>query len=125
MTPSLVDRLQARVRELEDRNEELKDLLGLNINAPCVVPFTKKERHLVGLLTMREMVTKDMAFAALYGDLPESDHPSDPGIITVYMWKIGNKLRDHGVIISMQRGVGWYLKKAQRAKLKALLEERP
>lgn len=109
---SELERLRERVRELEA-------VLGLRIDLPNALGLTPIETRIVGILISREIVSGEAIFSAVYGGKPYADQP-DQKVVEVHLVKIRRKLRKHGVKIKNSYGVGYYIEKADRAKLKEL-----
>jgi DNA-binding response OmpR family regulator len=107
-----------------DRIEELEYLVGLPKRTLCVVHFTRTEFKIVGLLLKHELVTREFIWRVLYGGMPDCDQPRTE-TVDVHLTFVRRKLRKQNISIATDHGHGWYLTKAERAKLEALLKERP
>jgi len=103
------------LESLRDQVDQLRDALGVNLKLPSN-PFslTPMEQEIVGLLVKREVADTGMLYAALYSNRHPSELPEDNNI-KVYIHKIRRK----GVGIKHVRGVGYYLDKGERERLRA------
>ena len=110
--------------EYRDRIEELEYLVGLPKRTLCVVHFSRIEFKMIGLFLKHELLTREFIWRVLYGGMPDCDQPNSK-TIDVHLSFLRHKLCDRDIIISTDHGHGWYLTKAEKAKLEALLQERP
>jgi DNA-binding response OmpR family regulator len=119
------------IARLRDRIEELEELLGMELPWPRPnLSLTPQEEKVLALLLRAEgrLVTRDFAFAAIYGGRPECDEP-DYGAKLIDVWifklrvKIKNALPLAGVKIRVEWGRGYYITKPDREKIVAFLSE--
>ena len=109
------------VHALQDRIEELEDLLGLRVPVPrSDLELTKIERQLLGILYRGGLISSEFAHRAIYGLRSECDQPNLK-IIDVFISRLRRKLRPHAIKLSTQWGEGYYFDAENRAKLKSLL----
>ena len=120
-TVSAVTELQ----QLRDRVAELEELLGMKTpQSPCrLLHLTPTEEKLCGLLLKRPLVTQDIFFVAVYGNLLECDQPKER-MLDVYICKLRKKLSPLEIEITTRPWVGYYLPAESKSKLVALLEDR-
>lgn len=112
----------SELERLRDRVTELEELLGLADNEIyAMLGLPKLQRSLLGLLMKRPLVSRDTAFAAIYGDRPEASQP-EIKILDVHLSHLRGRLRGLGVTITTRWGEGWYLVLEEKAKLRSLLE---
>jgi two-component system, cell cycle response regulator CtrA len=102
-----------------DRIDELEELLGLQVHLPNMFGLTPLEVKIVGLLTKRNIVSRDIIYSALYGSLPDCDQP-DPKTIEVHICKVRRKLSAYGLEIKNRYSVGYYIEDDVRSALKDL-----
>lgn len=115
---SLLDELsQAR-----DRIEELEQLLGMKVPKPRPFKGMPDIRwNLLCLLVKHKMVTREMAFSALYGGRPEADQPANLLIINTSVSRLNRAIKP--IRIKTARHVGYYLEKEDRQKIKSMMGE--
>ena len=83
------------------------------------------ERTIIGLLLARAICSYDSMYESLYSSRPECDWPDDTSTIKVAVSNLRKKLKPRNITIENQYGLGWYLTKANREALIALMQERP
>lgn len=118
----------SELQQLRDRVAELEDLLGMmsapalrQVLRPAKNQWLKKCEPMMGILLARHAVSKEQAFTALYGGLPEADQP-EPKMIDIVVHRLRQALTPHGIEIAVVWGVGWYMTEENKAKLRALIE---
>jgi hypothetical protein len=110
------------LQRLRDRIEDLEIELGCTGNDPLrFLVIRQKERDLLGILLRRETMSKETACMALYGSLVERERPDDK-IINVMLSRIRAALRRYDIKIESDYGVGWYIRAAEKAKLREIIE---
>lgn len=97
--------MQCECEKLRERIAELEDLLGMA--PPPVYPFRwigDVPMRLLGLIIRRGAVTREFAFRAIYGGLPESDQPKDDHVIDAHVCRLNKHLRPLGAEIESRYG---------------------
>ncbi len=117
-----------RTREqLQDRIEELEELLGIDQSTTgrlrAVLKLEPMHSEILGMLMKRGFVTRDGLYTVLYGDRPECEWP-DEKILDVQICKLRAflKKQGHEINIVTKWGTGWELPRAEKAKIKALID---
>lgn len=114
-----------QIAVLQDRVQELEELLGINDDVNVRFMFlgmTKMMRRLLGLLMARDLVSKETIYAALYGSLPENQQP-DIEVIGPWIFHLRNKLHDYDIRIVTVYGSGWAISPSDKARLLAVVAE--
>jgi two-component system cell cycle response regulator CtrA len=118
----LIQRLQDR---LQDRVEQLEEVLGLSRSSVSRMRETFGIRPLqartLGLLLSRDFVTRDGLYTALYGAMPESKWPDD-NVLDGHLCRLRRHLRPHGVVIRTQWGEGWHITAEDKTRIRAMLD---
>lgn len=111
--------------QMQDRIEELEELLGLPMPRLRSIPDIRStfDWRLLGLLMRRTLVTREFAFTALYGGLPEADQPKDVRIIDQRVYRLNLVLRRQGMHIETERFTGYYLDEKTKTRLCALVAD--
>lgn len=115
----------SEVQRLQDRVEELEEILGLTAVIPN--PLLKGVRpkvasmQLLGMLLARPFVTRDAAYTVLFGDRLECEQP-DIKYIDVILSNLRKALADHCVVINTDYGKGIYIDKDNKVRLRAVIE---
>jgi len=105
---------------LQDRIEELEDLLGTSpplTNAYCALGLPPHQRRMLGLLMKRTEVTREQMIIAVWGDGPEAKQP-DLRTIDVHISNIRKKLKSSGAKITTLWGEGFMMTPADKQKLR-------
>lgn len=108
----------SEVEALRYQVEELRHAMGLRAEFPRELRLTPYEARMLGLLTRRDIASKEYLFTALYAD--DWSECREPKVIEVFLSKLRKKLSPFGVTIRNDYGHGWYLSKEDKAKLKAM-----
>jgi two-component system cell cycle response regulator CtrA len=117
----LVQKLEAENDELRERVRVLEEMVGIRIDVPIIFGLTAHEAGVFGVLLKREIVTKEMAMLALYGDRP--NHEVEIKIVDVYVCKARKKLKRFGIEIETVWGRGFRLSAASKAIAQGLLDQ--
>ncbi|MGA7807146.1 helix-turn-helix domain-containing protein [Bradyrhizobium sp.] len=111
----LVDRLRGRIEELEtllgvdnSTTGRIREALRLDVTLATIL----------GMLLVREFVSRDGLYTVLYGDRPECDMP-DPKGLDVLICKLRARLKPAGIQIKTRWADGWSI--PDKAKLRALI----
>jgi len=102
-----------------DQLEELAEVVSGDTTLQGV-KLPLKARRLLGALLKHDLVTKDVAFTAMYFDVHVDDRP-DISTVGVYLSNLRRFLIANGVEIQLQRGEGWYLKNDDKEKLHSII----
>jgi two-component system cell cycle response regulator CtrA len=109
------------LQRLHDRIEELETLLGVDRSTTGRIrdAFGIEPRHvqIVGMLLARDFVQRDGLYTVLYGGLPEKDWPDDK-ILDAQICKLRPRLEPFGIEIKTKWGEGWFMSKADKAKVR-------
>lgn len=110
------DVLRTQVEDLQFRIVDLEGIVrSTRGDVPVCFPLSKRESQLLGVLMIRPgVVTKDMFLTAMYGGMNEPDLR----IMDVYICKMRKKLARFGIKISTKWGVGHFLTKEMKAKVR-------
>lgn len=113
------------IERLQDRVEELENLLGLNLPLPRPLNLSRHEWDLLCVLrnVKGRVVTRDFAFQIIYGGLSEGEQPKEVKIIDQIVCRANRKLKDHQIHIRAEPKVGYYLDKWSRQRLEELTKE--
>lgn len=98
-------------------NEEMRREIGLSERLPSALAapwLSPKLSELFLLLERRQLVSREMALLALYGD--SADWP-DPKIIDVYIHKLRKRIAPRGLQIKTQYCQGWYFSDESRKRI--------
>lgn len=116
------------IAALEDENETLRErvrqletLLGSRQTIPLIFGLTAHEERLIGMLLVREHMSRTQLLESMYGHLPAGDEPG-PKIIDVWVCKMRQKLKPFGIKVQTKWGSGYYLDKEGKARLQKYLE---
>ncbi len=104
------------VQRLRDRVEELEEILGLR---PRARPFglSKKETAVFNLLMRWPVMSRDVAFAAIWG----ADSEINFKIIDVVICDVRRKLRPFGLSVEREWGTGYLMPAESKALAHRLL----
>jgi hypothetical protein len=121
---SELDRLRARVAELEDA-------LGLTAEIPrsLLDPLRyvgtshpwRKAIETIGVLLARPFVSRDVLFTVLYGERPECDQPGVKAVDMALTYA-RKSLATYGIKVVNVFGEGWYISDPDKAKLRAVID---
>jgi len=118
----------SEVQFLRDRIEQLEELLGIDRSTNGRIRDALKleplHAQIVGMLFMREFVTRDGLYTVLYTGRPESEWP-DEKILDVQICKLRPHLKPHGIEIKTKWGEGWSMSREDKAKLRSLIATGP
>lgn len=113
--------MRARIDELEeevaDLRTRLKAYTGAGLMIDSDVGLTPYEEKIASLLAVREIVTKDMIYDALYHD-EEVDRTHKT--VDVFIHKMRPKLRKFDIEIKNRPHRGWYVEGDGRMELRSL-----
>jgi len=113
--------LEAENDQLREKIVTLEEMLGLRIETPLMLGLTNQESKLFGILLKRDMVTKDAAMIAIYGDKPDSD--VEIKIVDVFVCKARKKLKPYEITIETVWGRGYRMPGPSKLIAAALLEQ--
>lgn len=116
-----VQTLEAENELLREKIVALEEAMGMRIEAPLMLGLTSHETKLFGILLKRDVVTKEAAMSALYGDRPNGE--AEIKIVDVYICKARKKLKPFGIQIETIWGRGFRMPAASKAQAAALLAE--
>lgn len=108
--------LQAENERLRERISALEKVLGAATLAPAMLRLSVTERKIFGLITSRDMATKEQLMSVLYAG---SMRP-DAAILNVYMNRIRKKLTPLGIEIKTDWGNGFYMTAEHRTRITEL-----
>jgi DNA-binding response OmpR family regulator len=119
---------EARAKHLDDENAVLRGRvralereIGLAVDPPLVFGLTKSEAIMFGVLLNNRAPRHSTFMTALFSD--DHDDPSSPEIIKVWISKMRQKLKPHGIEIKTHRGVGFEMPEAGKAIARGLMGE--
>lgn len=118
------------VRRLYDRIDELQGLLADTAMLPSDLRLTPAMRTIMAaLMTCSGVVRRERLYLLSYGDRPDCDQP-ETKIIDVQVCKIRQRVRAYceargeaPVEISTQRGIGFFIRAEEKARLRAMTGE--
>lgn len=108
-----------------DDGKVLAAALGINSTIPRVIDgqtFPPAEAVFVHLLATRELVTKQAVLLATADPEKSDDDQRAEKVVDVWLCKIRPKLLEMGIAIQTEWGNGYKLARADRTKLKNLIE---
>lgn len=119
----------AEVERLRDYIEQLEGVLGVDPNSTSALrrAFPKMEpdpARMLAMLMRRDFVTRDGLYTVMYAARPECDWP-DAKVIDVQFCRLRHHLDPHGITIQTVRSEGWFMSKADKAKVRLALEQAP
>lgn len=119
----------SEVERLRDRVSQLLQVLGVDEDstAPLRRAFGGLEpdpARILAMLLKREFVTREGLYTVMYCGRPECDWP-DEKVLDVQICRLRARLKQHDVIIQTARGDGWFMSKADKAKVRALVAVAP
>lgn len=115
----------SELQQLRDRVTELEEIVGVAGSLPHrlqdVLHLTPIEAQVLGYLMKRGTGAREGMFLAIYGAWPERSQP-DIKILDVLVCRVRSVLKRHGVNVKTLWGVGWFMERADKEKLKQILE---
>lgn len=115
--------LQDQLDQAHERIAQLEEMLGLDTEFPLSLALTPTEAQLLGLLLRRPIVSVEMFDTVLYGGRPDI-LKSDPRTnMAVYVHRLRQKLKPHGIPIVNVWSRGHRLTDDGRRKLKEIIED--
>ncbi len=115
-----IEVLEEELRQRDERIQVLEDALGLNYTPPLVMCLTDKERKVLGAIIKKDIATKQMIMAAVYSDAHADGDVPDIKIVDVFVCKMRGKLKEFGIEIKTEWGIGYSMNAESRQKLKDL-----
>lgn len=120
--------MSATEQQLQDRVQELEALLGVGDDDVSrlltVLDATPQQCEMVGFMLKRSVAMRSAMFTVLFGARPECDQP-EIKLIDVQMVKVRAALEKVGIAVRTEWGSGgWSLSRADKAKLRAMMEGR-
>lgn len=113
-------------QQLRDRIAELEELIGTGGKMVHVMQdvlrLTPVEAQILGYLMKRNTASREGMFLAVYGGLPERSQP-DIKVLDVMVCKLRKVLDRHEVNVRTLWGIGYFMKRDDKQKLKRILEE--
>lgn len=113
------------IQRLQDRVEQLEEVLGLSRSSVSRMRETfgigPLQAQTLGLLMTRDFVTRDGLYTALYGAAPQSKWP-DEKVLDGHLCWLRRHLRSHGITIRTQWGEGWRIAPEDKTRLRAILD---
>lgn len=106
-----VTALRARIDQLEFENEQLRTALGEYVSFDGLPALTRTERRIISLLALRPR-THDQLYAALYADRASGPYAQ---VVSVFISRLRKKLKDYGIEIKNEAGIGYRLPDASLA----------
>lgn len=116
-----------RIQELEDRVAELETLLGAHPPKPLPswlaegVGMGKTMHSMIGMLLEQTIVSRECAFAVLYGNKPDADQPARVQMIDVHVYRLRKEFAKRGVTIQTVRHVGYCIPLEDKTRLRQYL----
>lgn len=126
MTEQRIRELEARIKVLEDENEELREKVRQleeqqrgTRPMPLEFGLTGSEERMLAILLSRDgAVTKETFLNLMYGGLPD-DEP-ELKIIDVFICKLRKKLKPFDIEVTTIWGRGYILGPAEKKKIRAM-----
>jgi hypothetical protein len=123
--------MNSTVEQLRYRIEQLEALLGVDRSTGGRMreAFGVEPLHgqILGMLYTRDFVTRDGLYTVLYEGRPESEWP-DEKVLDVQICKLRARLEKNGhgfVKIETKWGEGWFIPKAVKVMMRAILDAPP
>lgn len=121
-----IDALRNRVAELEEEIRQLREDM-VQTNATFLNFLSKNQmKILLGIYSRKvadyaylDRITEQNDRYNRYTDVNHEDLR-----VRVSIWKLRQKMREHGIEIKTWRGIGYYLDEENKAKLKTLMEKK-
>ena len=110
-----------KISDLEERNRELEELLGLTNSAPRPEGISEQAWKMAGLLAKHRLVTREFAFRAIYGSRPESDQPATIQIIDQVVCRLRRFLVGTDIVIKCEARAGYYADTENRKRINGFL----
>jgi DNA-binding response OmpR family regulator len=92
-------------QRLQDRIEELEQLLGMAPTLPRPWRLTPREARLFGLLMKHAVLSADFIIAAIWG----GDAGTSDKSLEVLVFKLRRKLAPAGIVINTEWSTGYYI----------------
>ena len=110
--------LRDRIEELEEENRQLREQLAPVLPRNPKIKLMRSHRRVLDLLMAKSpnVAAKETILVVCFGE----DHHDNN--VTVAIWYIRNALRPHGVQVSLEYGVGYYIDAGNANKLRDLLQ---
>lgn len=113
--------LEAENDHLREKIVAMEELFGLRVETPLMLGLTSHESKLFGILLKRDLVTKDAAMAAIYGDKPNSE--VEIKIVDVFVSKARKKLKPYEILIETVWGRGYRMPAPSKLIAASLIEQ--
>ena len=121
-----IDALRNRVAELEEEIRQLREDM-VQTNATFLNFLSKNQmKILLGIYSRKvadyaylDRITEQNDRYNRYTDVNHEDLR-----VRVSIWKLRQKMREHGIEIKTWRGIGYYLDEENKDKLKTLMEKK-
>lgn len=115
-----------RIANLEEQLEHAQQRIAfLTADAEqveaMIFRFTPREEVLFKCLMRRMNATKEILFDALYFAWPEGEQP-EIKIVDVFMCKVRNKLKPHGITVLTRWGHGYYMLEKDKQKAREVMK---
>ena len=115
-------RVQVLENELEvfrERDRLVTDVVDIGYRV--YLRLTGKEALILTCLMLHESCTKSKIMHFVYGGRLDADADIGPKIVDVFVHRLRQKLKKHGIEIETIRGVGYRLTPAQKQKVRDIL----
>jgi hypothetical protein len=114
-------------QQMLDRIAQLEDLLGLSAAVPIAALLQKRgvarqDAKILGMLVRRPFVANEVAYDALYGDLPETKRPEQYASRRSIK-RIRRALEGTGIEINNAWGEGYFISAQDKQKLLTMWPE--
>jgi len=114
---SELERLREENELLRLRVDELEAVL-LRHDLPRGLWLTRRQWQVLSMLMARPLVSKADFMTALYS--LDAGDPPDDGVVDVFLTRVRQELRRHGIQLRTRWGQGWWLAEDDKAKLRDL-----
>lgn len=111
-----VHMLETENEELREKVRILEEAIGMRLEAPLIFQLTRHESMMFGVLFGSELVTKQHAMNALYGDRID-ENIDDPNL------RLRKKLKPFDIEIETVWGQGYRMPAKSKAAAGVLLEQ--
>jgi DNA-binding response OmpR family regulator len=117
---------EARAMQLQVENETLRAQLAEE-KYPSLIPqsvfsLTRSEAVVFGVLMRHRAPHREMFMQALYG---ASDDPATGKVLDIFICKMRQKLRPHGIEIKTITAEGFMIPEASKARARELMAQGP